>query len=230
MAHVDRYDAAYGIFVSRWVRGNLHTNIRAKVVSVNYDVPSVTVAPMAFTTFPSGTVDRYDKVFDVPLLLPSGGKGRLSMPIKAGDTVGLSFSERNEEDNTDEQTHGMFPGWAVTQIFTEGNSKPIDPENVVLENDKAFVTLKPSGDMSLVNDKVNIQTLADGNIAISNGTGNFIMDPSGMINANGAKITPTGRIITKEGIDLDDFYKEYLAHFHKGVERGDSETDPVSKG
>lgn len=244
MAYVDRYDAAFGIFVSRFMRNNLHTNIRAKVVGVNYKGPSVDVQPMAYTEFPNGVVDEYPVIFDVPLYLPSGagGKARLTMPVKPGDVVGLSFSERNENDNTDQNTHQLFAGWAVTQIFTEGNVKPIDPDNVVLENDKAILTQRPNGDTRIQNPKVDVQYLADGNIRITNGSGTLSMSPSGEIVGqneagsfklessgqlvcNGAKITPEGRIVTAKGIDLDDFYEWVIKHTHGGVERGDSYTD-----
>nr|DAO34757.1 MAG TPA: baseplate protein [Caudoviricetes sp.] len=216
MAYTDRYDAAFGIYISRFLRNNVHTNIRGKVVGVNYGVPSVDVQPMAFTEFPAGTTDRYPVIYDVPILLPSGagGKARLTMPIKAGDVVGLSFSERNEGDNTDQNTHQLFAGWAVTQIFTEGNAKAIDPENVVLENDKSIVTLKPNGDTSLKNPRVSVEALADGNVKINNGPGSFAMDPSGMVTVNGAKITPAGRIITADGVDLDDFFAYFKRHTH----------------
>lgn len=245
MAYADRYDAAFGIYISRFLRNNVHTNIRGKVVGVNYGGPSVDVQPMAYTEFPSGTTDGYPVIYDVPVLLPSGagGKARLTMPIKPGDVVGLSFSERNEGDNNDQNTHQLFAGWAVTQIFTDGNSKAIHPDNVVLENDKAIITLKPNGDTSIQNPKVTVEALADGNVKISNGTGEFTMSPSGEIKGgnkggsftlqpsgqlmcNGARITTSGRIITANGVDMDDFYQKYLSHTHGGVERGGDNTNP----
>lgn len=228
MAYTDRYDAAFGVYVSRFMRNNLHTNIRGKVTEVDYSGPSVSVQPMAFTEFPSGTVDSYPVIHDVPVQLPSGanGKARLTMPIKVGDVVGLAFSERNEDDNTDQNTHQLFAGWAVTQIFTEGNAKPIDPENVVLENDKGSVVLKPTGDISLKNPKLTAEYLANGSVTIQNGAGKIAMDPSGMIDANGAKITPQGKIITAAGVDLDHFYQVFLNHPHSGVQSGNSLSGP----
>lgn len=216
MAYTDRYDAAFGIYISRFLRNNVHTNIRGKVVGVNYKGPSVDVQPMAYTEFPSGTTDRYPVIYDVPVLLPSGanGKARLTMPIKPGDIVGLSFSERNEGDNNDQNTHQLFAGWAVTQIFTDDNSKAIHPDNVVLENDQAILTLKPTGDMSLTNPKVSVEALADGNVTVNNGPGSLVMDPSGMVTVNGVRITPAGRIITANGVDLDDFFEYFKRHNH----------------
>lgn len=230
MAHVDRYDAAFSIFVSRFMRNNVHTNIRGKVVAVDYSVPSVDIQPMAYTEMDNGVIDKYPIIYGVPVQLPSGanGKARLTMPIKAGDMVGLSFSERNESDNNDQNTHQLFPGWAVTQIFSDGNAKPIDPENVVLENDKGSVVLKPNGDMSLKNPKVTIEMKADGSVKVSNGPGNLSIDPSGEITANGAKITTSGRMVTANGVDLDAFFDKYERHVHGGVDRGNSKTDAPS--
>ena len=227
MAFVDRYDAAFGIFIQRQLR-NVHTNIRGKITEVDYGASTVSVQPTAYTEYASGTIDKFPNIHDVPLQLPTGngGKARLTMPVKPGDMVGLAFSERNEDDNTDEATHELWGGWATTHGM--GTGRPIDPDNVVLENDKAIITLKPSGDMSLVNPVVTIESLANGNFKISNGPGTVILDPSGGLTVNGAKITPAGRMITAQGVDLDDFFNEYRAHFHRGVERGDSQTDGPS--
>jgi len=222
MAYVDRYDAALSIFIGRYMRG-VHTNIRGKITEVDYGNGSVSVQPTAFTQYPSGTIDKYSAIHDVPLQLPTGNNGKafLSMPVKPGDMVGLAFSERNEDDNTDTGTHEMSPGWATTH----GLGRAIDPENVVLANDKGSIVIKPAGDISLKNPKVTAEILSDGNVSIDNGAGKLSMDPSGMIGANGAKITPAGKIITAAGVDLDDFYQWYIQHVHDGVERGDASTN-----
>jgi len=244
MAQAGRFDTGLGIFVERYMRNNLHTSIRGKVVGVNYSGPTVDIQPTAYTEFSNGVVDSYPVIFDVPVHLPSGtgGKARLTMPIKVGDFVGLTFSERNEGDNNDQTTHQLFPGWAVTQIFTDGNSKAIDPDNVVLENDKASLTQKPNGDTVIQNPKVDIQYLSDGNIKITNGnatvsitpegeikssnsSGGFTLETSGQVVCNGARITPDGRVITAKGVDLDDFYEWAKVHVHGGVLRGVGVTD-----
>lgn len=244
MAYVDRYDAAMSIFIARYARNNIHTNIRARVVAVDYSVPSVDVQPMASTEFDTGVIDNYPVIFDVPLHLPSGsgGKARLTMPVKPGDYVGLSFSERNESSTSDTSTHQLFAGWAVTQIFTEGNTKAIHPDNVILENDKGSVTLTPGGDITIQNPKVKVEYLTGGEVKITNGTvnlslspigemkgdngaGSFTLAPSGQFICNGAQITTSGRIVTANGIDLDNFFDEYRTHRHGGVENGQGVTD-----
>lgn len=238
MAYVDRYDAALSVFVGRYMR-NMHTNIRGRVVGVNYAVPSVDVQPMAQTEFENGTVDKYPVIYDVPINFPSGagGKARLTMPIKVGDMVGVSFSERNESDFKDMNTHQLFAGWAVTQIFTEGNSKASHPDNVVLENDKGSMTFTPEGKATLKNDVATLDVSEtgklnytngpasldideSGKLTYNNGGANIVALPGGQVTVNGCQITPSGNIITASGVDLEDFYRDYTNHRHSGVERG----------
>lgn len=208
MASVDRYDAAFNIFIKRFVRG-VHTNIRGKVVGVNLAGPTVDVQPMAYTQLPSGTIDDYPTIYDVPLHLPSGsgGKARLTIPVKVGDVVGLSFSERNEDDMMDGNTHQLFAGWAVSEIFTDGNRKPIHPDYVELENDKGKMSLRPDGTMTYVNPAVNIEA-----------------KPNGQVFVNGCQITPDGNVITKKGVNLDEFWGKYVSHVHPGVQPGGAST------
>lgn len=256
MAAIDRYDAAFGMFVQRYLRDNMHTGIRGKVVGVDYSGPTVDIQPMAFTELASGTKQTYPTIYDVPLQLPSGngGKARLTMPVKVGDTVGLTFSERNEDDNTDITTHQLFPGWAVSQIFTSGNKKPIDPNNVVLENDKVKAELTPEGDwvtttpssttkqskeggfeftnnssslrvtpqgqFQFTNGSVTIQGNIDGTGSLSNASGGINLKANGETDVNGGLITQNGNFITGNGVNLDNFYQDYLSHRHGGVETG----------
>lgn len=221
MAYIDRYDTAIGLFFDRKLRG-VHTNIRGKITEVDYGAGTVSVQPTAFTEYESGTVDRYPAIHDVPLQMPTGNNGKafLSMPVKAGDSVGLAFSERNEDDNTDTGTHEMSPGWAATH----GKGKEIDPENVILQNDKASQTLKPGGDILFENELVKVELLPSGDVKISNGPGNFEMQKSGDVLVNGAKITKDGKMITAQGIDIDVFWKVFSDHVHGGVQNGDGKT------
>lgn len=212
MSSTQRIDTALGLFFDRHLR-NVHTGIRCEVVGVDYSGPTVDVKPFAHTNFGDGTIDAYPVILDVPLHLPSGNKGkaRLAIPIKVGDIVGLNFSERNEDDSSDVTTHGLFPGWAVTEIYTPANTRPIDPDNVVLENEKAIVTLKPDGTSVITSGKAVITVQPDGNVV-----------------ANGATITLDGDVVTSDGISLRAFWNDYLAHRHGGVERGGAQTDVKS--
>ncbi|QGZ16307.1 hypothetical protein Hena1_01570 [Erwinia phage Hena1] len=215
MAAIQRIDAALGLFVDRALR-EVHTNIRAKVVDVDVGIPSVTVQPMASTEFSDGTVDAYPAMFDVPLYMPSGngGKARLTMPVKAGDIVGLTFSERNEGDKTDMNTHGLFAGWAISQIFSDSNATPIDPENVELWNDQVHFSMTPEGDYTLTGPKGTMKIDKAGVWSFDNGAAKFTAQEDGNFDMNGAKVTPDGNVITKSGTNLDEFYAWFQRHGH----------------
>lgn len=259
MATVQRFDSALEVFMDRYIR-KIHTNLRGRVVAVNYGIPSVDVQPLASTEFSDGSSDTYPVIFDVPVQLPSGnaGKARLTMPIKVGDMVGLAFSERNENSNTDLSTHGLFAGYAVTEIFSDGNAKAIDPNNVVLENDKFKQEMTPDGTMTITTPKGTLVVDKDGTFSFKNSTGNLqVLDdgtytfgnraatvnvtPTGQVNIgnangglilyangeskfNGGTITQDGNFITAQGVDLNAFWADYIAHRHGGVQTGGGTT------
>ena len=226
MAVIQRMDAALGLFVDKALR-EFHTNIRGTVVDVDYGVPSITVQPDASTSFSDGTVDTYPAIFDVPLQMPSGngGKARLTMPIKAGDKVGLSFSERNEGDKNDMSTHGLFAGWAVSEIFSDGNATEIDPNNVELWNDQVHFSMTPEGDYTLVGPVGTMKIDKAGVWSFDNGAAKFTAQTDGNFDMNGAKVTPDGNVITKNGTNLDEFYAWFQRHGHNYTW-----TDPAGQG
>lgn len=226
MAVIQRMDAALGMFIDKTLR-EFHTNIRGTVVDVDYNVPSVTVQPDASTEFSDGTFDSYPAIFDVPLQMPSGnaGKARLTMPIKAGDKVGLSFSERNDGDKYDMTTHGLFAGWAVSQIFSDGNATAIHPENVELWNDQVHFSMTPEGDYTLKTPGSEMKIDKAGVWTFSNGSVKMSVTTDGYFDVNGAKITPDGNLITKEGTNLDELFRWFKRHGHPYTW-----TDPAGEG
>lgn len=212
---INRKDAAVRSFIEKIMR-DYHTSIRARVVSVDYSIPSAAVQPIAETTFDDGDVERYPLIYDVPIQVMSAnsGKARLTLPIKAGDVVGLQFSERNENNNDDQQTHGLFPGWAITSVHSDSNALQIDPDNVELWNDKVYFKLTPSGDFELQTPGGTLRCGSSGEFSFTNGAANLRAAVDGNIRMNGATIDPSGRIITAAGVDLDSFYAEYKGHTH----------------
>ncbi len=121
-------DAALNQWFARQAR-DIHTGLRARVVDVDYSIPSATVQPLASTNFDDGTVDAYPAVFDVPLSMPSanGGKARLTLPVKPGDIVGLSFRKKRGRCQRHHNTWS-FPWWAIIGVHSDGNAMTIDPQ------------------------------------------------------------------------------------------------------
>lgn len=214
MASIQRMDAALGILFDRKLR-DVHTAVRGVIVDVDLNGPTATIQPLASTSFEDGTDDVYPPIYDVPLQLVSanGGKARLTMPMKPGDVVGLTFSERNENDVTDVSTHGLNAGWAITSIYPKGG-QTIHPDNVELWNDKIHFSMTPEGDFNLQTPAGNLVVDKSGLFKFSNGAANLEAQASGTIMMNGAQITPDGNLITKRGINMNAFYDYVMGHTH----------------
>ena len=215
MASVQRIDSVMELFLEKHKR-DIHTAIRGRVVDVDYSIPSATVQPMASTDFEDGTTDAYPPIYDVPLQMVSGngGKARLTVPIKPGDIVGLTFSERNESDTSDMSTHGLNAGWGITSVHSDSNPMQINPDNVELWNDKVHIEMTPSGDFKLQTPGGTLDVKSDGTFDFSNGAAKINASTGGTITMNGAKITPDGNIVTARGVNMNDFYDYFMRHTH----------------
>ena len=214
MASIQRIDAALGILFDRKLR-DVHTAVRGVIVDVDLNGPTATIQPLASTSFEDGTDDVYPPIYDVPLELVSanGGKARLTMPIKPGDTVGLTFSERNENDVTDVSTHALNAGWAITSIYPKGGQK-IHPENVELWNDTIHFSMTPDGDFILTGPVGTFKVDKSGQMQFTNGAATLSAKADGNIEMNGAKITPDGNLITARGVNMNNFYDYVMGHSH----------------
>jgi hypothetical protein len=147
-------------------------------------------------------------IYDVPVIWPSAGGGLFSCPLEVGNTVWLSFSQRNLEDwiysdGTQEVIPGdsrhfsMTDAVAIPGLYTAlSNLKP-STENVEIKFGNHLISLRPSGELY-----------------VTNGGAEIKLNPSGTITANGATITTNGNVITANGTNLDQFYAAYLAHVH----------------
>lgn len=214
MASMARVDAALSVNFNRNMR-DVHTAIRATITDVDYDAGSCTAQPMASTNFSDGTADTYPPIYDVPLQVyaANNGKARLTMPVKPGDIVGLTFSERNENDASDVTTHGLNAGWAITEVFPNGGAK-IHPDNVELWNDQVHFSMTPDGSFTLETPTGKLLVDKSGQFSFTNGAATLQALPSGSINMNGAQVTPDGNIITKSGVNVDDFFAYFKRHVH----------------
>lgn len=204
---IQRVDGAMELFVRRILR-SVHTSVPGTIVGIDLSVPSVDIQPDVSTDFDDGQgIDSFPVIYDIPLHIPSAGgdTSKLTFPIKVGDKAAVHFSERNPHQNTDTTTHGLYSCYAVAGL----SAGEVDPENVVLKNDTSIIKLAP-----------------DGTVTVENGTASVVVQPDGNINMNGLQVTPDGNIITATGVNLNDFYADYLSHVHSGVETGGGNTGP----
>jgi hypothetical protein len=190
-------------------------------VSSYGDKQFVNVRPQISRLLETGEVISNDEItiYDVPVIWPSGGGAMLSFPLKVGDTVWLSFSQRNIEDwlysdGTQEVIPGDSRHFSMTDavafpcLYTALSNLNPSTDNVELKFGNHLISLRPSGELY-----------------ITNGGAEIKLNPSGTISANGATITTDGNVITANGTNLDQFYQTYLNHVHGGVTSGTSSTD-----
>lgn len=198
---------------------DVQTNIPAVVTSVNYGNGTLSAKPLIKTKKKGGQMYEEPMVHDVPILTAAGntGKAKMTFPIKVGDKVVLIMANRDTgtllnssggsivEPEMDKPL-GWYPIGAHACLFVEADANDIDPENIIIKNDKAKFTI--------TNSSTKIETAG----------GSAELKASGELNVNGAKISPDGQITTASGVNLDLFFQDYNLHKHSDVQTGSSNT------
>ena len=167
--------------IDGYLRENVGTGMPAIVVSVaEYgDKQFVDVKPAIARLRETGEVISNDEItiYDVPVVWPSSGGALFSCPVVVGDTVWLSFSQRNIEDwlysdGTQEVIPGDSRHFSMTDavafpgLYTAlSNLKP-STENVELKWRDKLISLKPSGEISVSNASGSYTLKNDGNIEL----------------------------------------------------------------
>jgi hypothetical protein len=201
----------------------LYTCIPAKILSVeNLSKGLVDVQASINTRRSDGSTIEFADYLDVPLMVYSanGGLANITMPIAVGDTVTLLYSQRDTEmflagdnskvyDSEALRVMGEYPILAIPCSYVEGKPIEVDPDNIVIQNDKIKQTLKPdgeqtteneivtetlaaNGDVSITNEKVTVEYLNSGDITITNGTATVEIKAGGDVDVTtSANVTVT---------------------------------------
>ena len=160
------------------------TQIPAKVTDVSMIAegkPFINAEPLINTKRSDGTYYELAEVLEVPLMVYSANNGiaKLTMPIKVGDTVMLLYSMRDTEDYLTKdrttvanaeylQTLSEYPIMAIPCGYTQSDAVEVDPDNILFENDKIKIVMKPDGEMTIDNDNFNLTYQADGTAVFTN--------------------------------------------------------------
>jgi hypothetical protein len=161
----------------------LYTCIPAKITSVdNLSSGLIDVLPSINTRRSDGTTVEFAEYLDIPLMIYSanGGLAKITMPVKVGDTVTLLYSQRDTElylagdmsqvyDSEALRVVGEYPVVAIPCSYTEAKPIEVDPDNVVIQNDKILTTMTPEGDQTTENETVIVEYKNSGDITITNG-------------------------------------------------------------
>lgn len=240
---------------------NIRTVIPAKVKDVNYSECSLTAQPLIRRNYndPSKKVDP-PLLYNVPIFVLSADAGgaRITFPIKKGDTVLVLFSERSTDgsqgfyesngstivDAFSPVTHGMYPILALPCLYTKKSATPIDPNNVVIENESSKITLKPDGTIDIdgpssVNITAGSATVNADTVTVDASTVDVTAGTTTVTSATtvAGTLTVTGTLtaagvtatslavsgaLTQGGVDIGG------THTHSGVTTGSGTSGPPS--
>lgn len=101
---------------------DLHTSMPAKVVSYEPTTGMADVQPMLKRPLPDGSSVALPVIVQVPVAYPRAGAAIISLPIKKGDTVQLTFAERSidnwklvgaEDAPGNRRRYHLADAWAV---------------------------------------------------------------------------------------------------------------------
>jgi len=206
---VGRFDVAIDNILRRQLM-NVHTGIPAEVAAVDYTKGTADVNVLYEGVSNVGDIsalnDKYPQILDVPIQIVSakGGKAKITVPVSVGDKGMLYFPERDMD------------GFSGTLVKNTKEQK--------LTHTSQGVYFIP--EMPTTSNPISIDP---DNIIIEFQNSKFTIKPDGNIDINGATITPDGNVITKAGVDLNEFKMMYDTHVHGGVQTGSGNTGtPVS--
>lgn len=156
----------------------------------------INARPLTKTKYRKGPQEYAPEVFNVPLMVYSGGGAYISVPVKAGDMVILLFSDRDTgglmETSINVSSDGFdanfvdplryYPLVAIPCFYTAPDAVSVDPSKITIINGSSRITVDQDGDVD-IESAANINVSSSGNIDVE-ATGN--VDITGtLINLNG---------------------------------------------
>lgn len=211
----------------------MHICMPAKIISYDFATRKASVQPALNQKFNDDEVIVLPVIHNVPVMQPSSGGASVNFPVKEGNTVLLTFSERSLEEwlkdgkqvTPDDARQNNLTD-AVAHIGLKPFSEISDAENnddLLISFSGSKIRLKPDGvveaeasEINLIADNVNI-TAPDVNIDASN------VVVTGKLTA--ANLEATSEMKSATALIGG---KAFATHTHSGVTSGPSTTGPVS--
>lgn len=156
----------------------------------------INARPLTKTRYRKGPQEYAPEVFDVPLMVYSGGGATISVPVKAGDMVILLFSDRDTGDLMNSSISASSDGFdanfvdplkyyplvAIPCFYTIPDAVSVDPTKITVINGGSQITVDKDGDIE-VTSAAAVNITATGDVSVE-ATGN--VDVTGtLINLNG---------------------------------------------
>lgn len=208
--------------IENYTRNTIHTALPGVVLDVKeyQGKMCVDVSVSISRLYKTGDVlpNKDCVIWGVPVVMPSGGGGMISFPIKKGDSVLLIFSMRNIDSwrasdgktdviPDDSRHYSEDDAIAIPGLFTEKNHLSPHPDNVEIKFNDILFSLKPNGDIIIKNSNSTIELTSSGITATA---------PS--INLNGVTIDSQGNVSAPgsiEGNEITDTATNNTLSTHK---------------
>lgn len=140
---------------TRNAAAELHVALPARVLAYDFSRQMASVQPTLRRSYSDGREDDMPILSSVPVVFPRAGGASLTMPVRAGDTVLLVFSERSLDEwlarggtvtPEDRRLHALVDAVAIPGLvpFVTG-SLAENNDDVLLTYDGSKVRLKPGG-------------------------------------------------------------------------------------
>ena len=196
----------------------MHIAMPAKIVSYDFATRRASVQPAVDRKYNDDEILVFPIIHSVPVLQPSSGGASVNFPVKVGDSVLLTFSERSLE-----------------QWLQDGKqSAPDDARQNNLTDAIAHIGLKPFSEISSAENNDDLSIVFAGS--------KIILKPNGVIKAEASNINISGNInitgkLTAQNLEaisqikgatalIDD--KDFATHTHIGVTVGSGITGVVA--
>ena len=186
--------------IAAYARQNIYTAIPVEILSVSNlgTTQTVDAIPLIDRVLSNDTSIQPAKVYNVPIVFPSGGGGLLSFPLSVGDTILLVYSMRSLEEwlggdgsgtiPQDNRHHHTTDAIGIPGLYTKTSHLTPNTIDVDLKFKGMHVTLES----------------ATGDLTLSNATGSLkLKSDAEVLHSSGAKITPSGDFISATGISLN---------------------------
>ena len=155
----------------------IHTSFPAKIVDYDEKKQMGNFQPLIKKVFKDNSLLSMPIIHNVPIIFPSGGGGLLSFPIKEGDTMLLTCSERSIDawlsSNGEETEPNDFHKFSLSDAIAIPGLYPFNksPSLNLTDSDKDDVTLSfNKGKISLKDDSIEITAESKINLKCGNNT------------------------------------------------------------
>jgi Phage protein Gp138 N-terminal domain len=204
----------------------VNTQLPAKVISYDPKTNRAVVKPSVPKRMADDESSEPPQIVEVPIVWTASGGGisTLTMPIKPGDGVMLSFQQRSLEgwlsgkNDMPDDPRQFDLSDCVAIPGCQASGITADPTDVVLRFDKAEFRMKPDGTIVMGNDKGNVTIDGSGNltlhvqtIKIETPARNFTLETHGHPqggDSHGDSEQPTGPPIS--GSELEALVAAYI--------------------